>query len=134
MASKTHFTNYRFSEWVAFMALKSVKVHCLCTHRRDWFQLFFILDNAFRIGILNYQNVTRYWCNPDVQAPMEHTPKSGRGEPLALLPRMLCSTGIPSLWPGNPPSSWATRISLGQEQGWQGSVAGPDGWHPDVPH
>ena len=50
MASKTPFTNDRFSEWVAFMALKSVKVRCLCTHMGDWFQLCFILDNAFRIG------------------------------------------------------------------------------------
>ena len=50
MASKTPFTNDRFSEWVAFMALKSVKVCCLCTHMGDWFQLCFISDNAFRIG------------------------------------------------------------------------------------
>ena len=48
MASKTPFTNDRFSEWVAFIELKSVKVRCLCT------------DNAFRIGILHYQNVPRY--------------------------------------------------------------------------
>ena len=42
------------------MALKSVKVHCMCTHMGDWFQLCVISDNAFRIGILHYQNVPRY--------------------------------------------------------------------------
>ena len=74
--------------------------------------------------------VTLCWCNQDAQAPPGHTLKSDRGEPLALLPQMLGSTGIPSLWLGNLQSSGATRTSPEQEPG---SIAGPDGQHLNVP-
>ena len=46
-------------------------------------------------GAYSTPSWTRCWFSRDAQAPVEHTIESGRGEPLALLPRTLGSTGIP---------------------------------------
>ena len=60
-----------------------------------------------------YSTPAPCWCNRDAPAPVGHTLKSSRGGPLALLPQMLDSMGIPHNGTAILSHHGPPRISLG---------------------